>query len=88
MYLLYNIINLFYMLCLFDKYSFLSWPMQKDAPQQISTGGPKTKESSWQPQNDILNIKNVFYHFFLPVGDPCRGKNPGKNKHFIDFSVK
>ena len=24
----------------------------------------------------------------LPVGDPCRGKIPGQNVYFIDFSVK
>ncbi len=26
--------------------------------------------------------------FVWPVGDPCRGKNPGQNVYFIDFSVK
>ena len=25
---------------------------------------------------------------FSPVGVPCRGKTPGQNVHFIDFSVK
>ena len=35
-----------------------------------------------------MNIKNVFYPLFSPVGVPCRGKNPGQNVHFIDFSVK
>ncbi len=25
---------------------------------------------------------------FWPVGDPCRGKTPGQNVNFTDFSVK
>ncbi len=60
----------------------------KDAQQQITTGGPKTKENSWQPQNDVQNINNVIYPLFSPVGVPCRGKNPDQNVHFIDLSVK
>ena len=60
----------------------------KDAQQKITTGGSKTKESSWQPQNDVQNVNNVIYQLFLPVGVPCRGKNPGQKVHFIDVSVK
>ena len=33
------------------------------------------------PQRALQRNNRLF------VGDPCRGKNPGQNMHFIDFSV-
>ena len=39
-------------------------------------------------KNMTNSVKYYRKTLFSPVGVPCRGKNPGQNVYFIDFSVK